>query len=254
MPDDRMANNKEEQPSADEREKGRAYTDILNLLSLVGFLYGSLDSRLDMDDALAQQLKKPSPKYGTKLESNFLACLGGISFILILVQMFTGVLLLLYYRPTVSDAYSSVVQITNQVPFGWLVRGIHFWGANLLIAFVMLHMLRIFMTGAYKPPREFTWVSGVFLFILTLAFGFSGYLLPWNELSYWGTMAATESIASIPIMGELLKYFVRGGHDVAQLALTRFFAFHVVILPGVLMLFLAIHFLMIRRLGIADPL
>ncbi|RMG60523.1 MAG: cytochrome b6 [Deltaproteobacteria bacterium] len=223
-------------------------------MSLIGFLYGALDDRLDFDEALAQQLKKPAPHYRTKLETNLLACLGGMSFVLILVQILTGVLLLFYYRPTVSEAYQSVMEITGQVPFGWLIRGMHAWGASLLIVMVFLHMLRVFLTGAYKPPRELTWVSGVVLLALTLGFGFSGYLLPWNQLSYWATTVGTEGVSAIPLVGETLKYLIRGGHDVGQLALTRFFAMHVVILPGITMLFLTVHFLMIRRLGIADPL
>lgn len=237
-----------------EEEKKKAYIDILNLMSLVGFFYGALDDRLDFDEALAQQLKKPAPRYGTRLEGNLLACLGGLSFILILIQILTGVLLLFYYRPTIGQAYDSVMEITNRVPFGWLIRGLHVWGSSLLIVMVFLHMLRVFLTGAYKPPRELTWVSGVFLLLITLGFGFSGYLLPWNQLSYWATTVGTEGITAIPIIGETLKHIVRGGTEVGQIALTRFFAMHVVVLPGITMIFLAIHFLMVRRLGIADPL
>lgn len=246
----REKNRKEEEKSA----KQRALADIVNLMSLVGFLYGTLDERLDFDEALAKQIKKPSPNYRTRLENNFLACLGGISFVLVLLQFATGILLLLYYRPTTAEAYQSIIEITNRVPFGWLIRGMHFWGANLLVGAVMLHMVRIFYTGAYKTPREFTWVSGVVLFILTLLLGFSGFLLPWNQISYWTTTVATDGMSAIPLIGDTMKYFVRGGLEIEQLGLSRFFASHVVILPGLLMIFLAIHFLMVRRLGIADPL
>lgn len=238
----------------DAAAKEKALSDIINLMSLFGFLYGTLDERLDFDEAVVKQLKKPSPNYRTRLENNFLACLGGISFVLIILQFLTGILLLLYYRPTTAEAYQSVIEITNQVPFGWLIRGMHFWGANLLIGVVILHMLRVFVTGTYKSPREFTWVSGVVLFIISLLLGFSGFLLPWNQLSYWTTTVATDGMSAIPLIGETLKYFVRGGIGVGQLGLTRFFASHVVILPGFLMIFLAIHFLLVRRLGIADPL
>lgn len=252
--DEPRQENRDEKRDEEKTAKEKALVDIINLMSLIGFLYGTLDERLDFDEAVVKQLKKPSPNYRSRLESNFLACLGGISFVLILIQFFTGVLLLLYYRPTTAEAYQSIVEITNLVPFGWLIRGLHFWGANLLVGAVMLHMLRIFVTGAYKSPREFTWVSGVVLFILTLLLGFSGFLLPWNQLSYWTTTVATDGMSAIPLIGEAMKYFVRGGLDVGQLGLTRFFASHVVILPGLLMIFLAIHFLMVRRLGIADPL
>ncbi len=115
-------------------------------------------------------------------------------------------------------------------------------------------MSKVFFTKAYQAPRDFNWVTGLILFLLTLTFGFSGYLLPWNQISYWATTVGTESFGAVPVIGEGLKYFVRGGKDVGQLTLTRFFALHVVILPAITALFLVLHFLMIRRQGISDPL
>ncbi len=245
-----------EREESEEGKKGKeeAYKDMVNLASLSGFLYGTLDDRLDLDEGFRKQLNSPAPRYRTSLENNFFACLGGISLLLILFQFITGVLLLFYYRPTSAEAYKSVVEITNRVPYGWLIRGIHVWGSDLLIACVMLHMLRVFLTGAYKPPREFTWVSGAGLLFLTFFLGFTGYLLPWNQMSYWGTTTGTEIITRIPFIGEMLKIFVRGGQEVGTHTLTRFFATHVVVLPTVLVIFLAVHFLMIRRLGISEPL
>jgi menaquinol-cytochrome c reductase cytochrome b subunit len=249
----------EEEPNIErekeqKKAKEKAYRDILNLASLLGFLYGALDERLGLDEGLSKQLKSPAPKYRTSLENNFFACLGGISLLLIFFQIITGVLLLLYYRPTPGEAYLSITEITNQIPFGWLIRGIHVWGSHLLISLVLLHMLRVFLTGAYKPPREFTWVSGVGLLFITFFFGFTGYLLPWNQDSFWSTTVGTEFVSRIPFIGESLKIFIRGGETVGGLTLTRFFSAHVVLLPGALIIFLAIHFLMIRRLGISDPL
>ena len=237
-----------------EFEKRTIFREMFNLFSLVGFLYGALDERLPFPEAVQRQMEKPVAFYRTRLESNLLACLGGIAFVLYLVLVGTGLLLLMYYQPTTAEAYNSVVEITNRVPYGWLIRGMHLWGANLMIAVVFLHMMRVFFTAAYRPPRDITWVNGMVLLLFTLSFGFSGYLLPWNQISYWATTVGTDSMSAIPVVGDALKYFVRGGDVVGQLALTRTFAFHVVILPALMLLFLVLHFLMIRRQGIADPL
>lgn len=235
-------------------ERRTAFTELFNLFSLVGFLYGSLDETLPFREALRQQAGKPVPYYRTRLETNFLACLGGISFLLFLIQAATGAMLLMHYRPTTAEAYRSVVEITSQVPYGWLVRGIHFWGGHLMVVMVLLHMLRVFFTAAYRPPRDVTWVNGIVLLVFTLFFAFSGSLLPWNQSSYWATTIGSELFSAIPVAGDTLKFLIRGGSTLGQLALTRFFAFHVVILPGITLLFLVLHFLMIRRQGIADPL
>ncbi len=243
-----------EESEGGNKGKEKAYRDMVNLASLSGFLYGALDDRLDLDEGFRKQLDAPAPRYRTSLENNFFACLGGISLLLILFEVITGVLLLFYYRPTPAEAYRSVIEITNRVPYGWLVRGIHVWGSELLIACVMLHMLRVFLTGAYKSPREFTWVSGAGLLFLTFFLGFTGSLLPWNQNSFWATTTGTEIFSRIPFIGDMVKTFVRGGQEVGTHTLTRFFAAHVLVLPAILVIFLAVHFLMIRRLGISEPL
>lgn len=235
-------------------EKRTLYRDLLNLVSLWGFIYGPLDERLHVREAVEHQLHKPTPYYRTWWERNFFSCMGGLSFVLFLVQAATGVMLLMYYRPTTGEAYKSVVEITNLVPFGWLVRGIHQWGATLMVGMVLLHMIRVFVVGAYKPPRDFNWVTGVTLLLMTMGFGFSGYLLPWSQLSYWATTVGTEGAGAVPRVGETLKFFIRGGPEVGQLALTRFFAVHVVLLPAVMLMLLGLHFAMIRRQGISRPL
>ncbi len=235
-------------------EKRTLFRELFDIFSLTGFLYGPLDERLKFRDALEKQLKKTTPHYRFFIERNFLACLGGITFVLFLIQVATGVLLLMYYRPTIAEAYNSIVEITNNIHFGWLVRGMHHWAANVMIITVILHMTRVFFVGAYKPPRDFNWLTGMTLLLLTFTFGFSGYLLPWSQISYWATTVGTDSIGAVPFIGETLRYFVRGGPQVSQLALTRFFALHVVILPGVALFCLGLHFLMIRRQGISEPL
>src|SRR3972149_10482419 len=133
-------------------------------------------------------------------------------------------------------------------------RDIHHWASNLMIITVFLHMLRVFFYGAYKPPRDFNWITGVILLTLTLTFGFTGYLLPWNQISYWATTVGTEVPSAVPIFGNFLKILIRGGADVTQVTLTRFFAIHVAILPPVISAFLGMHFIMIRKQGISGPL
>lgn len=232
-----------------EFEKRTNLRELLNFVTLFGFLYGELDQRLGIKDAIKKNLSKRVPEH-----VNLSFCFGGITFFLFLICVVTGIFLLMYYRPTTKEAYESIVLITNIVPFGWLMRGLHHWAGTLMIVFVMLHMIRVFYYGAYKPPRDLNWIVGMLLFLLTLFFGFSGYLLPWNQVSYWATTVATDAIGAAPIIGETMKYFVRGGPEVAQLALTRFFAIHVVILPGTVLVLLIAHFGMIRRQGIVGPL
>lgn len=243
---DEKEDKKNDKKSLDTRT---SFREILNLLTLTGFVYGPLDERLSIKDALEKNLKKPVPHH-----VNFSFCLGGMTFFLFLVQAFTGVLLLMYYRATTAEAYKSVVHITNNVPFGWLFRDIHHWASNLMIVTVFLHMLRVFFYGAYKPPRDFNWVTGVVLLTLTLTFGFTGYLLPWNQISYWATTVGTEVPSAVPVFGDMIKTLIRGGADVSQVTLTRFFAIHVAILPPVISAILGMHFIMIRKQGISGPL
>jgi quinol-cytochrome oxidoreductase complex cytochrome b subunit len=230
-------------------EQRSGLRELFELFSLTGFVYGPLDQRLGIRDALEKNLKKPVPHH-----VNWLFCFGGLSLFLFIIQAVTGVLLLMYYRPTIAEAYKSVVFITNNVPFGWLVRGLHHWAANLMIVMVFLHMARVFFYGAYKPPRDFNWVTGVILLMLTLGFGFTGYLLPWNQISYWATTVGTEAPGAVPVIGGYLTMLIRGGQEVGQTTLTRFFAVHVVILPLFISFFLLGHFFMIRKQGIAGPL
>ncbi len=234
----------------EELERRTLARELVNLFTLfTGVLYGELDERLGIREAIKKNLKKPVPSH-----VNWTFCFGGISFFLFLVLAVTGVLLMVYYRPTTGEAYESVVLIANVVPYGWLIRGLHHWAANLMVLMVFLHMVRVFLYGAYKPPRDFNWVVGVVLLLLTLAFGFSGYLLPWNQISYWATTVVTDATGALPLIGEPLKYFIRGGPELSQLTLSRFFTLHVVVLPGVTAVFLFLHFGMLRKQGISGPL
>lgn len=172
--------------------------------------------------------------------------LGSLALLTFISQFVTGILLLLYYRPTVKEAHESIQYITGEVAFGWLFRQIHAWGATLMMAAVILHMARTFFMGSFKKPRELTWVIGVLIFIITMLFGFTGYLLPWNQLSYWATTVGTEVVGAVPYFGEDLKRVLLGGPAVGQEALSRFFVMHVVMLPWILVILIALHLTLMR--------
>jgi cytochrome b6 len=179
--------------------------------------------------------------------------LGGMSLFLFLCQVGTGVLLLFYYRPSAGEAYESVYFIMSEVKFGWLIRSLHAWAANLMVFTVFIHLFSVFLLKAYRPPRDLTWMSGVILFVLTLAFGFTGYLLPWNELSFFATKVGTEIVGVVPLVGETARTLLRGGTDVTGATLTRFYAVHVALLPATAMLLLGIHLLLVQRYGMSVP-
>ena len=178
---------------------------------------------------------------------------GGITLFLFVIQVLTGILLLLYYRPTPAEAYESVQFIMTRVQFGWLVRSVHSWSANLMILSAFMHMFSVVFLHAYRKPREVTWLSGIALLGLALGFGFSGYLLPWNTISYFATKVGTDMAASLPWIGEPLARFLRGGEDVGGATLTRFFGFHVAVLPGLTTLFLLVHLALVQKFGISTP-
>ncbi|MGH9812468.1 MAG: cytochrome b, partial [Candidatus Acidiferrales bacterium] len=179
--------------------------------------------------------------------------LGGMTLFLFFVQVVTGILLLLYYRPSPGEAFESVQFIMTKVRFGWLIRGLHAWAANLLIFTAVLHMFSAFFLKAYRAPRELTWVSGCILLFLFLGFGFSGYLLPWNELAFFATKVGTEMMAAVPLVGGWLLTFFRGGEEVTGATLTRFFGFHVAVLPALTTLFIALHLFLVQHFGMSVP-
>lgn len=206
-------------------------------------------ARYDLDalqKPVEHQLRKPLPK-----TIGWFHTLGSMSLFLFLSQVLTGILLLVYYRPTADEAFESVKFITTRAYMGWLYRQIHAWGANLMIIVVFLHMLRTYFTGSFKKPRELTWVFGVALFVLTLIFGFTGYLLPWNQLAYWATTVGTEVAGAIPIFGEWIKVLLRGGTAVGGETISRFFVMHVILLPWALFFIILIHLFLVRYQGIA---
>lgn len=178
---------------------------------------------------------------------------GGVTLFLFTIQVLTGVLLLLYYRPSPTEAYESVQFIMTRVEFGWLVRSIHSWSANLMILTAFIHMFSVVFLHSYRRPREITWLSGLALLGLAMGFGFSGYLLPWNQLSYFATKVGTDMAGSVPLIGHQIARFLRGGEDVGGATLTRFFGFHVAVLPGTATLLLVVHLALVQRHGMSSP-
>ena len=180
--------------------------------------------------------------------------LGGMTMFLFAVQVFTGILLLLYYRPSSADAYESVQFIVTQVEFGWLIRNVHSWSANLLIALAFAHFFSVFFLKSYRKPRELTWLTGILLLFLMLGFGFSGYLLPWNELSFFATKVGTGIAGAVPVIGPFTLRVLRGGDDVTGATLSRFYGLHVAILPAITTALVVAHLLLVQRQGMSVPL
>jgi cytochrome b6 len=179
--------------------------------------------------------------------------LGGITLFFFIVQVCTGILLMLYYRPGAEEAFESVQFLITQVPFGWLIRSIHSWSANLMVAAAFLHLFSVFFLRAYRRPRELTWISGVILLVLAMAFGFSGYLLPWNKLAFFATKVGTDIAGSLPLVGGFMLRFLRGGDQVTGGTLSRFYGWHVAILPAITVGVLLLHLLLVQRLGMSVP-
>lgn len=208
-----------------------------------------VDERFGDDELIALLRHKVVPLH----RLSYWYFLGGITLFLFLIQIATGILLLLYYRPSANEAYESVQYITTQVQFGWLIRSIHSWSANLMVLTAFAHMFSVVFLRAYRKPRELTWVSGMVLLGLALAFGFSGYLLPWNTLAFFATKVGTEVAGQVPFIGHGITVFLRGGEDVTGATLTRFFGFHVALLPGLITLFLLVHLGLVQKFGISVP-
>ncbi len=178
---------------------------------------------------------------------------GGMTLFLFGIQVVTGILLTLYYRPSAEEAYESVQFIMIEVQFGWLVRSIHSWSANLMVATMMIHLFSVYLTQAYRKPRELTWVTGMLLFGIVLTFGFSGYLLPWNVLSFFATKVGTNVAGVVPVVGRVLLRFLRGGDDVTGATLSRFYGLHIAILPLLTTLILGLHLFLVQQQGMSVP-
>jgi len=179
--------------------------------------------------------------------------LGGMTLFLFLVQVVTGFLLVFYYRPSAEQAYESVQFIMTDVQFGWLVRSIHHWAANLMVGTVFVHMFSVLMLRAYRKPRELTWLSGFGLLAVTLGLGFTGYLLPWNQLAFFATRVGTDIVGVVPLVGDFLLRFLRGGEHISGATLTRFYAIHAAVLPTFAAILIGVHVYLVQRHGMSEP-
>lgn len=211
-------------------------------------LYAWLDSRLRLKPLEKTLLDEPIPG-----GASWIYVFGSATLFLFILQAITGMFLAVYYAPTPDHAYDSVRFIEQQVTFGWFVRGLHHWGASGMVMAVGLHMLQVFLYGAFKPPREMMWMVGVVLFLLVMAFAFTGYLLPWDQTAYWATQVGINMVGTVPVVGEFLVRVMRGGETLGALTLSRFFAVHVLFLPALIVAGILLHLFILRRVGPAGP-
>tara|TARA_B100000686_G_C16766414_1_gene962116 strand:- start:1514 stop:2269 length:756 start_codon:yes stop_codon:yes gene_type:complete len=179
--------------------------------------------------------------------------LGSATLTAFLIQLATGIVLAMYYKPDPAVAYQSIQYITNDLTFGWLVRGMHRWGASVFIILLFFHMGRVFIYGAYKYPRELNWLVGVLLLVLALAEGFTGYLLPWDQTSYWATVVGININATAPILGPFIADFLKGGAEIGGDTLARFYSLHMLLIPGALITLITLHMYLVTRLGVTSP-
>ena len=211
------------------------------------------DDRAGWNRPIRALLKYPVPEHAHK---NPMFAMGSMLMILFLIQAVTGALMAFYYDPSPEEggAYQSVDYIQYTLRFGWLVRGVHHWAASLMVVLIVVHMLRTYLYGAYKKPRELTWIVGVMLFFVVVSFGFTGYLLPWDQKGYWATKVGTEIAGSVPMIGESLRSLMRGGEEMGVATLTRFYAVHILVLPGAFLTLALAHMALMRRNKLAPPL
>jgi len=187
-------------------------------------------------------------------KTTFTWCLGGLAVWMFVIEMFTGILLMFQYVPSMSGAYPSVQAITHVAPYGFFVRNLHYWCGQVMVVLVALHMVRVFVTGSFESPRSFNWIIGLGLLTGTLFVDFTGYMLLWDDRSLWAWTIARNLAESPPVIGTFIATLLFGPHDPGDLALVRIYLWHVIILPGILMALMVWHFWRIRRDGISTPL
>jgi quinol-cytochrome oxidoreductase complex cytochrome b subunit len=211
----------------------------------------AIDERPSMNGWIRTQgLSRSVPPHARR----FWFCFGGLTFATAVLQALSGIVLAFYYQPTPERAYASIFYISNYVKYGWFIRSVHVWGSRLMLLFIVVHMIRVYVTASYKRPREMNWVAGVFLFVVTMGFALTGSLLSWDQKAYWGTTGAITFIQKTPIVGDWVAYFIVGGETIGAAALSRFYSAHIMMLPAVLTVLLCAHFWMVRKHGISGPL
>ena len=186
-------------------------------------------------------------------DTNWFHTLGSATLTAFLVQALTGVILAMYYKPDPDKAYESIRYITDELTLGWLVRGMHRWGASVFIILMFFHMARVFLFGAYKYPRELNWIIGVLILATGMFEGFTGYLLPWDQTSYWATVVGININGTAPFLGPFLVNFLQGGAEIGSETLPRFYALHMLLLPGGLFALIGLHLYLVVRLGVSSP-
>ena len=214
-----------------------------------GRLWTWLDERVGLSELEKLARKKEVPAH----RHTVWYYLGGMTLFLFGIQVATGILLLFYYRPSAEEAYESIQFLMAEVEFGWLIRSIHSWAANLMILTLFVHLWSVLLLKAYRPPREVTWFSGIGLLAVAMGFGFTGYLLPWNELAYFATKVGTEITGVVPAAGSFLRRLLRGGDEVTGATLTRFYGIHVAVLPALAFLLLGLHLFLVQKHGMSVP-
>jgi menaquinol-cytochrome c reductase cytochrome b subunit len=186
-------------------------------------------------------------------DTNWFQTLGAATLTAFLVQAATGVILAMYYKPDPQNAYASIQYITNDLTFGWLVRGMHRWGASIFIVLMFMHMGRVFLFGAYKYPRELNWIVGVLLLAVGMFEGFTGYLLPWDQTAYWATVVGININGTAPFLGPFIAQLLRGGAEIGPDTLSRFYSIHMLLLPGAIAGLIGLHLYLVVRLGVSSP-
>jgi len=213
-------------------------------------LYKWLDERLPVREVVDYLSKKVVPRH----KHSFWYYLGGLTLFFFVIQIITGLLLSIYYKPSPDEAYESVRTIVNEVPFGWLIRSLHSWAANLMVGALFIHMFSVFLMKSYRKPRELMWVSGVLLLFLILGFGFTGYLLPWDTMAYFATLIGTEIPKTVPIIGDWGVSLLKGGDEIGAETLTRMYSIHIIILPLITIMAVSFHLLVNQVLGSSVPI
>ncbi|WP_100010806.1 menaquinol-cytochrome c reductase cytochrome b subunit [Lentibacillus sediminis] len=220
-------------------------------------IYDWIDERVDVTPIWRDIADHEVPEHVNPAHhfSAFVYCFGGLTFFVVVIQILSGMFLTMYYVPDIENAWRSVYYLQTEVAHGQIVRGMHHWGASVVVVMLLLHTCRVFFTGSYKKPRELNWMVGVLLFFVILGLGFTGYLLPWDNKAYFATQVGLEIAQQVPFIGDALRTLLAGDPTiVGAQTLARFFAIHVFFLPAALFALLGIHFILIRKQGISGPL
>lgn len=210
--------------------------------------YGPVDKKTRIREILEAVIRRPIP------HTSWWSCFGGIALFLFLVQAATGIFLMFYYIPAAPEAHRTILYLAGLAPFGWFFRAIHHWAGIAMMVSISIHVIRVFVKGAYQKPRDLNWIVGSILFFLTAGFIMTGDLLPWTQSAYWSAVWWTDLVGKFPVIGHQVLMFLRGGENVTGFTVTRFYVFHVFVLPGLMALFMIIHFAVVRKLGISEPL